>query len=108
MGMDQTLDLKPWRGMALSRRSSFAKTRSPLVSPTCEMGCNVVEPSYMRPRRGIMESDDFLAKDSGQLLDSPVLPAGRRYIAALDSFFHLQLLTDVEVLIILLLRRSGD
>jgi len=30
-----------------------------------------------------------------------VLPAGRRYIAALDYILHLQLLTGVEVLIIL-------
>src|SRR6266508_6353279 len=27
------------------------------------MGCNVVELGYMRPRRGILESDDILAKD---------------------------------------------
>ena len=44
-------------------RLSFAKTRSPLVSTTWEMGCNVVEPGYKRPRRGILESDDILAKD---------------------------------------------
>jgi len=48
--MDQTLDLKPWRGMSLSRRLSFAKTRSLLVSTAWEMGCNVVGPGYMRPR----------------------------------------------------------
>jgi hypothetical protein len=29
------------------------------------MGCNVVELSYTRPRRGILESDDILAKDRG-------------------------------------------
>lgn len=28
------------------------------------MGCKVVELGYMRPRRGILESDDILAKDS--------------------------------------------
>jgi hypothetical protein len=27
------------------------------------MGCNVVEPGYIRPKRGILESDDILAKD---------------------------------------------
>jgi hypothetical protein len=41
---------------------SFAKTRSPFVSTTWEMGCNVVELGYIRPRRGILESDDILAK----------------------------------------------
>jgi hypothetical protein len=34
-----------------------------LVSTTREMGCNVVEPGYIRPKRGILESDDILAKD---------------------------------------------
>jgi hypothetical protein len=43
---------------------SFAKTGSSLVSTTWEMGCNVVELGYMRPRRGILESDDILAKDN--------------------------------------------
>src|SRR5215510_5556385 len=33
------------------------------------MGCYVVELGYMRPRRGILESDDILAKDR--------LPSGR-------------------------------
>jgi hypothetical protein len=33
---------------------SFAKTRSTLVSTIREMVCNIVEPGYMRPRRGIM------------------------------------------------------
>ena len=28
------------------------------------MGCNAVELSYTRPRRGILESDDILAKDN--------------------------------------------
>src|SRR5262249_56641859 len=44
-------------------RLSFAKTRSPLVSTAWEMGCNVVELGYMRPRRGILESGDILAKN---------------------------------------------
>jgi hypothetical protein len=43
---------------------SFAKIRSPLLSPTLEMGCNVVELGYMRPRRGILKSDNILEKDS--------------------------------------------
>jgi hypothetical protein len=43
---------------------SFAETRSPLVSITWERGCVVVEPGHRRPRRGILESDDILAKDS--------------------------------------------
>jgi hypothetical protein len=30
-------------------------TRLPLVSTTCEMECNVSEPSYIIPRRGILE-----------------------------------------------------
>jgi hypothetical protein len=38
---------------------SFARTRSHLVSTTLEMGCNVVEPSYLRPRRGILERGRF-------------------------------------------------
>jgi hypothetical protein len=42
---------------------SFAKTRSPLVLIIWEMGCNVVELDYMRSRRGILESDDILAKE---------------------------------------------
>jgi hypothetical protein len=28
------------------------------------MGCNVVELGYLRPRRGILESDGILAKDT--------------------------------------------
>jgi len=32
------------------------------------MGCNVAELGYMRPRRGIWESDDILAKDRIELL----------------------------------------
>src|SRR5262245_26644497 len=55
-------------------RLSFAKTRSPLVSTTWEMECNVVEPGYMRPMRGILESDDFLAKDRR------LLPLRRRQV----------------------------
>jgi hypothetical protein len=31
------------------------------------MVSNVVEPGYMRPRRGVLESDEILAKDSGNL-----------------------------------------
>ena len=31
------------------------------------MECNVVEPGYMRPGRGILESDDIMAKDKGPL-----------------------------------------
>ena len=30
------------------------------------MGCNVVELSYIRPKRGIFESDGILAKDRWQ------------------------------------------
>jgi hypothetical protein len=49
--------------IAITRaRLSIAKTRSPLLSTTWEMGCNVVEQGYMRPRRGILESDDILSK----------------------------------------------
>ena len=32
---------------------SFAKTSSPLFSISWEMECNVVEPGYLRSRRGI-------------------------------------------------------
>ena len=66
----------PWEGVAvklvlLARKFfcltpdclSLAKTRSPLVSTTWEMGCNVVEPGYKRSRRRIMELDDVLARD---------------------------------------------
>jgi hypothetical protein len=42
---------------------SLAKTRLPLVSTAWEMGCNVAEPGYRRPRRGILELDDILAKN---------------------------------------------
>jgi hypothetical protein len=42
---------------------SLAKTSSPLVSATWEMGCNVVELGYKRSRRRIMELDDILARD---------------------------------------------
>ena len=42
---------------------SFAKTRSPVVSTTWKMRCNVAELGYMRPRRGILESDEILARD---------------------------------------------
>jgi hypothetical protein len=47
-----------------SFRLSFAKTRSPLVLTTWKMECNVVEPGYLNPRRGILESDDILVKDN--------------------------------------------
>src|SRR5215467_4484687 len=60
-------ELQPWlrllpRPQAV-RVVSLAKTRSPLVSTTWEMVCNVVALGYMRPRRGILRSDDILAKD---------------------------------------------
>ena len=48
---------------------SFAKTRPPLVLTTWEMGCNVVELGYMRPRRGLLESDDILAKDTPVIME---------------------------------------
>src|SRR6266545_188064 len=60
LGMPKGSWRRPWAIMILL---SFAKTRSPLVSTTWEMGCNVAELGYMRPRRGILESDDTLAKD---------------------------------------------
>ena len=53
-----TVYSKPNNGM------SFAKTRSPVVSTTWEMGGNVAELGYMRPRRGILKSDDILPKDT--------------------------------------------
>jgi len=34
-----------------------------MVSMTWEMGCNVVEPGYVRPRQGVLETDDILAED---------------------------------------------
>src|SRR5262245_17621319 len=42
---------------------SLAKTRSPLVSTTWKMGCNVVEIGYKISRRRILELDDILARD---------------------------------------------
>jgi hypothetical protein len=53
----------PHSGQRRSLLLSLAKTRSPLVSTTWEMGCNVVELGYKRSRRRIMELDDVLAKD---------------------------------------------
>jgi DNA-binding LacI/PurR family transcriptional regulator len=42
---------------------SSAKTLSPLISTTLENASNVVELGYKRPKRGILESNDILAKD---------------------------------------------
>jgi hypothetical protein len=44
----------------------FAKTSSPFVSIIWEKGCNVAELGYIRPGRGILESNDTLAKDRGR------------------------------------------
>src|SRR5262249_39683206 len=60
--------LTEFLGSPLNRRIlrsvslSFAKTHSPVVSTAWEMGGNVAELGYMRPRRGILESDDILPK----------------------------------------------
>ena len=39
------------------------------------MECNVVVPDYMRPGRGILESDEILAKDNqrDQLIESSLI-----------------------------------